>query len=102
MSQGDKSVPVWAVFSSFCILITGIREPIMVSISPWNLIAQLLTHFQVFMIIIYVVDYTTYKTYRKISNISRSKSPNLNVPRLVLLLYLTKLLMPGIKLRMKM
>ena len=35
-------------------------------------------------------------TYRKISNIRRTKSPNLNVPRLVLQLYLPKLLMPGI------
>ena len=40
--------------------------------------------------------------YRKISNIRRTKSPNLNVPRLVLQLYLPKLLMPGIKSRMKM
>ena len=40
--------------------------------------------------------------YRKISNISRTKSPNLNVPHLVLHLYLPKLLMPGIKSRMKM
>ena len=33
--------------------------------------------------------------YRKISNIRRTKSPNLNVPRLVLQLYLPQLLMPG-------
>ena len=40
--------------------------------------------------------------YRKVSNIRRTKSPNLNVPRLVLQFYLPKLLMPGIKSRMKM
>ena len=35
------------------------------------------------------------KDYRKISNIRCTKSPNLNVPRLVLQLYLPKLLMPS-------
>ena len=40
--------------------------------------------------------------YRKISNIRHTKSPNLNVPRLVLQFYLPKLFMPGIKSRMKM
>ena len=43
-----------------------------------------------------------YLNYRKISNIRCTKSPNLHVPRLVLQFYLPKLLMPGIKSRMKM
>ena len=43
-----------------------------------------------------------FHSYRKISNIRRTKSLNLNVPRLVLQLYLPKLLMPVIKSRMKM
>ena len=42
------------------------------------------------------------RIYRTISNIRHTKSPNLNVSRLVLELYLPKLLMPGIKSRMKM
>ena len=41
-------------------------------------------------------------TYREISNISRTKSQNLNVYRLVLHLSLPSLLKPCIKLRMKM
>ena len=40
-------------------------------------------------------DQIEYDAYCKISNIRRTKSPNLNVPRLVLQLYLPKLLMPG-------
>ena len=40
-------------------------------------------------------------TYRKISNISRTKSQNLNDSRLVLHLSLPNLLEPGVKLRMK-
>ena len=40
--------------------------------------------------------------YRKISNISRNKSPNLNVPRLVLQLFLPNSMKPGVKSRMKM
>ena len=47
-------------------------------------------------------DNTQTCNYRKISNIRRTKPPNLNVPRLVLQLYLAKLLMPGIKPGMKM
>ena len=40
--------------------------------------------------------------YRKISNIRRTKSPNLNVSRLVLPLYLPNPVKLGVKLRMKM
>ena len=40
--------------------------------------------------------------YRKISNIRRTKSPNLNVPRLVLQSSLTNPMKPGVKSRMKM
>ena len=40
--------------------------------------------------------------YRQTSNISRPKSRNLNVSRLVLDLFLTKPLTPGVKSRMKM
>ena len=40
--------------------------------------------------------------YRKVSNIRRTKSPNLNVSRLALLLSLPNPLKPGVKLRMKM
>ena len=41
-------------------------------------------------------------TYRQISNIGRTKSQHLDVPRLVLQLSLPKPLKPGVKLRMKM
>ena len=41
-------------------------------------------------------------TYRKISNIRRTKSPNLNVSRLVLQLSLPNPMKPGFKSRMKM
>ena len=41
-------------------------------------------------------------TYRKISYISRTKSPNLNVSRLVLQLSLPNLMKPGVKSRMTM
>ena len=40
--------------------------------------------------------------YRKISDIRRIKSPNLNVPRLVLQLSLLNPVKPGVKSRMKM
>ena len=40
--------------------------------------------------------------YRKISNISRAKSPNLNVSRLVLQMSLPNPTKPGVKSRMKM
>ena len=43
-----------------------------------------------------------YFEYRKISNIRRTKSLNLNVPRLVLQLSLPNLMKPGVKSRMKM
>ena len=42
-----------------------------------------------------------YKDYRKISNISRTKSPNLDVFRLVLQLSLPNPMKPGVKSRMK-
>ena len=41
-------------------------------------------------------------TYRKISNIRRTKSPKLNASRLVLQLYLPNPTKPGVKSRMKM
>ena len=41
-------------------------------------------------------------TYRKVSNIRRTKSQNLNASRLTLLLPLPNPLKPGVKLRMKM
>ena len=40
--------------------------------------------------------------YRQISNISRTQSPNKNVPRLILQSSLPNPLKPGVKLRMKM
>ena len=40
--------------------------------------------------------------YRKISDISRTESPNLIAPRLVLQLSLPNPMKPGVKLRMKM
>ena len=40
--------------------------------------------------------------YRKVSNIRRNKSPNIDVSGLVLQLSLSNLLKPGVKLRMKM
>ena len=43
-----------------------------------------------------------HKNYRKISNISHTKSQNLNVSRLVLQLSLPNPTKPGVKLRMKM
>ena len=59
---------------------------------------------------VYVFSITTYKevhknkvyTYRKVSNIRCTKSPNLNDSRLVLQLSLSNILKPGIKSRMKM
>ena len=41
-------------------------------------------------------------TYRKVSNIRRTKSPNLNVPHLVLQLSLPNPMKPVVKSRMKM
>ena len=41
-------------------------------------------------------------TYREISNISRTKSEDLNFPRLVMQLSLYNILKPGVKSRMKM
>ena len=41
-------------------------------------------------------------TYRKVSNIRRTKFPNLNVSRFVLQLSLPNLMKPGVKSRMKM
>ena len=43
-----------------------------------------------------------YKLYRKVSNIKRTKSQNLNDSRLVLQLSLPNRLKPGVKSRMKM
>ena len=43
-----------------------------------------------------------FATYRKISNIRRTISPNLNVSRLVLQLSLPNPMKPGVKSRMKM
>ena len=43
-----------------------------------------------------------YNDYRKVSNIRRTKSQNLNASRLILLLSLPNPLKPGVKLRMKM
>ena len=40
--------------------------------------------------------------YRKVSNISRTKSPNLNVSSLVMQLSLPNPMKPGVKSRMKM
>ena len=40
--------------------------------------------------------------YRKVSNIRRTKTENLNASRLILLLSLPNPLKPGIELRMKM
>ena len=42
------------------------------------------------------------KSYRKVSNIRRTKSQNLNASRLILQLSLPNPLKPGVKLRMKM
>ena len=42
------------------------------------------------------------KRYRQISNISHTKSQNLNVSRLALQLYLRNLLKPAVQSRMKM
>ena len=42
-----------------------------------------------------------YSTYRKVSNISRTKSQNFNVSRLILYLSLLNPLKPGVKSRMK-
>ena len=44
----------------------------------------------------------TNTVYRKISNIRRTESPNLNVSRLVLQLSLPNPMKPGVKSRMKM
>ena len=43
-----------------------------------------------------------FRSYRAISNVSRTKSENLSDCRLVLLLPLANPLTPGVKLRMKM
>ena len=45
---------------------------------------------------------TVLDNYRKISNITRTKSTNMNVSRLVLLLYLPNPMKPDVKSRMKM
>ena len=42
------------------------------------------------------------RAYHKICNIRRTKSPNLNVSRLVLQLFLPNSMKPGVKSRMKM
>ena len=42
------------------------------------------------------------ETYRKLSNIRRTKSQHLNDSRLILQMSLPNLLKPGVKLRMKM
>ena len=49
------------------------------------------------LVVEYLQPWYTVFTYRQISNISHSKSQNLNVSRLVLQLH-----NPGVKLRMKM
>ena len=46
--------------------------------------------------------YKQYNIYRKISNIRRTKSTNLNATRLVLQLSLPSPMKPGVKSRMKM
>ena len=46
--------------------------------------------------------FVRYGDYRKISNISRTKSSHLNVSRLVLQLSLPNPIKPGVKSRMKM
>ena len=46
--------------------------------------------------------YQEYLTYRKISNIRRNKSPNLNASRLVVQFSLPNPMKPGVKSRMKM
>ena len=48
------------------------------------------------------LSYNKKYTYRKTSCISRTKSQNLDVPRLVLQLFLPNPLKPGVKLSMKM
>ena len=52
----------------------------------------------------YFMGYTKkyVNVYRQFSNIRRTQSQNINVSRLVLLLYLPNPLKPGVKLRMKM
>ena len=58
-----------------------------------------------YILLIYVEVITSLHaslTYRKISNISGTKSPNINVYRLVLQLSLPKPMIPGVKSRMKM
>ena len=52
-----------------------------------------------------MIDYTpnwVVSTYRKTSSISRTKSQNLNVSRILLQLSSLNPLKPGVKLRMKM
>ena len=46
--------------------------------------------------------YHIIQSYRKASNIRRTKSQNLNASRLILQLYLPNPLKPGVKLRIKM
>ena len=43
-----------------------------------------------------------YQTYRKISNISRTESPNFNVSRLVLQMFVPNPMKPDVKSKMKM
>ena len=50
---------------------------------------------------IYTVEWYLH-IYRRISNIRRNKSQNLNDPRLVLQLFLSNPLKPGVKSRMNM
>ena len=52
-------------------------------------------------VLIYLITNLS-EIYRKISNIRCTKSPNLNVPRLVLQLSLPNSMKPGVKSRMKM
>ena len=54
------------------------------------------------MVIQFTYAYMFHRAYRKISNISRTKSPDLNVSRLVLQLSLPNPMKPGVKSRMKM
>ena len=49
-----------------------------------------------------IYDCRQFKHYRKVSNIKRTKSKNIEVFRLVLQLSLPNTLKPGVKSRMKM
>ena len=71
-------------------------------IKPWDVITQPCPNFNGGVRARYS-DYIPQKTaYRKISNIRRTQSPNLNVPRLVLKLSLPNPMKPGVKSRTKM